>query len=165
MKKEVEVNGLTYIVCENGDIYGPERGKLKQRLNSDGYPTVTVGNMHNRISIRVHKLVAEAFVAKPESNLPLEVNHIDYDRTNSHYTNLEWLSHADNILWSSQNTDRYSVSHMGEKNGRSILREQDVRDIRNLLNDGVSVAEVAKRYGCGWQTINHIKCGNTWKNI
>jgi len=165
MKKEIELNGLVYLVYDNGDIYGPERGKLKQRLNSDGYPIITVGKMDNRKSIRVHRIVAELFVDKPNCDSPLEVNHIDYNRSNNHYTNLEWVSHIDNVLWSSQNTDKYSVSHMGEKNGRSILLEQDVRDIRNMLNDGMSVSEIARRYGRGWQTINHIKYGNTWKNI
>jgi len=37
--------------------------------------------------------------------------------------------------------------------------------IRILINNGRSIYSIAKEYGRGWQTINHIAKGTTWKNI
>lgn len=43
---------------------------------------------------KVHRLVAEAFVPGDHS---LTVNHIDGDKLNNTPSNLEWISHSDNV--------------------------------------------------------------------
>lgn len=95
--KNIHIKGLDYSVSSHGRVKGLSQGRLlKIRLDVDGYPTVTVGGEHNgRTSITVHRLVAKLFVDNPDS-LP-EVNHIDFDRTNNHFMNLEWMTHEDNI--------------------------------------------------------------------
>ena len=84
--KEYECHGLTYQVSNYGEIVG-KRGLIKQRLDKDGYPIVTLG-IHKRVTKKVHRIVAELFVENPENKT--EVNHIDCDRTNSRADNLEW---------------------------------------------------------------------------
>lgn len=49
-----------------------------------------------------------------------EVNHKDYDRTNYHADNLEWVSHKDNISYSSS-VGRYSEGRRGSHNGRARM--------------------------------------------
>jgi hypothetical protein len=44
----------------------------------------------------IHRLVAMYFVPNPESKP--EVNHLDGNRNNCHYTNLEWSTHHENTL-------------------------------------------------------------------
>lgn len=57
--------------------------------------TVTVGPNKKRGQARVHRIIAECFIPNPYG-LP-EVNHIDCNRKNNNASNLEWVSHTDNI--------------------------------------------------------------------
>ena len=42
--KDFEFSGFHYKADEFGKIYGKNDIELKQRLNSDGYPIVSLGN-------------------------------------------------------------------------------------------------------------------------
>lgn len=69
---------------------------LKQRLTEKGYYSITItSNGVKRTPMLVHRLVCRAFHPNP-FNLP-QVNHKDFDRTNNHISNLEWVTHLDNM--------------------------------------------------------------------
>ena len=162
--KDYEYDTMNYRVGNLGTIYGTRFSKpLKQRLNEDGYLMITMGREKGKRSSKtVHRIVAELFVPNP-NNLP-EVNHKDYNRANPRSDNLEWVSHSDNIKYSSE-AGRYSESSQGSNNGRSIVTETDVLKIRELYEGGVLRSEIAKVYGIGWSTVNHIIKRNTWTNV
>jgi len=103
--KYISIKGLDYKVSNYGKIIGVNSGRvLKTRLNEDGYVCVTVGsNKEGRTTERVHRLVAKLFVINPNPEEFNEVNHIDFDRTNNHFDNLEWMSHLDNIAYTVKN--------------------------------------------------------------
>lgn len=46
-----------------------------------------------------HRIVASYFVRKPkvEEGVNLEVNHIDGDKSNNHFSNLEWVTRSANL--------------------------------------------------------------------
>lgn len=58
----------------------------KQSTDEDGYKRCNIG--HNKL--RVHRLVAEAFIPNP-NNYPV-VDHLDADKTNNCVENLEWVT-------------------------------------------------------------------------
>ena len=66
---------------------------LKQRVNGD-YLKVWLCQDGKQKLKKIHRLVAEAFVPGDHS---LTVNHIDGDRLNNTPSNLEWISHSDNV--------------------------------------------------------------------
>lgn len=97
--KYITVNDNELCVSNLGKVY--KNGiELKQNENFDGYLVVYVGN--NR-SIGVHRLVAMAFIPNEYPDNKNEVNHIDFDRKNNEVSNLEWMSHTENIKYSHEN--------------------------------------------------------------
>lgn len=75
-----------------------DNGKiLKTHKNYKGYITIQLPDLKLG-TIRhtgIHKLVAEAFIPNPENKS--DVNHIDEDKENNYYKNLEWLTHKENL--------------------------------------------------------------------
>lgn len=106
----------------------------------------------------VHRLVAEAFIPNPE-NKP-EVNHKDGNKLNCDVSNLEWVTHKENLKHAC-NTGLHTPN-LGEQHGRHILTETDVLTIRTLLANGVPAVDIAKQYGVSNGTIYDIKHRRNW---
>ena len=62
-----------------------------------GYLDVILCNNKKRKQIKIHRVVALAFVENPE-NKPC-VNHLDENKHNNAATNLSWCTRKQNILW------------------------------------------------------------------
>lgn len=92
-----------YYVDRGGVIYSSKSEhlrELKQYPKTHGYLYVTLFRDGKRYYLRVHRLVAEAFIPNPD-NLP-EVNHKDEDKTNNFAFNLEWCTSHDNKVYGSR---------------------------------------------------------------
>lgn len=101
MRTATLINYPKYILYDDGRIMATstKKGFIKPSTSPDGYYQVNVitplavnGYRH---SIKVHRLIAMAFVDNPY-NLT-EVNHIDGNKLNNHYSNLEWCTRSHNI--------------------------------------------------------------------
>ena len=79
--------------CEEGRI-------LKTSKNNNGYLRVALSKHGNTRFYAVHRLVAEAFLFKPEGKDT--VNHIDFDITNNQIENLQWCTQKENIAYSAK---------------------------------------------------------------
>jgi hypothetical protein len=161
MIKNFEFGGFVYTADESGRIFGKDKVELKQRLNPDGCPQVTLGNKKiKRTGVRIHQIVCRLFVDNPK-NKP-EVNHIDGIKTNNHYTNLEWNTRSEQMLHAFR-LGLKSVS--GTNNPRAKLSEPDVLEIRKLYKEGWKVYQIRSKFGRGWSTIYNVLIGNTWTKI
>lgn len=80
---------------------------LKDRDEKYGYRRISLRqNGSDQLqTFMIHRLVAMAWIPNPD-NLP-QVNHKDEDKTNNHYTNLEWCNHAYNMNYGTR-TERAS---------------------------------------------------------
>ena len=67
---------------------------LKTQTDKKGYHRSRVTVEREKMSYKVHREVAKAFIPNP-NNLP-QVNHIDGNKSNNAVCNLEWLSNKDN---------------------------------------------------------------------
>lgn len=90
-----------YQVSDNGNVrnlfYGKRKLVKNLKLSTDksGYKFVRLRDLSGKYQYRsVHRLVASAFILNL-GNKP-EVNHIDEDKGNNHYGNLEWATRKEN---------------------------------------------------------------------
>lgn len=126
-----------------------------------GYPSVNFTDTGRRKSVRVHRLVAEAFLQRPEGTT--EVNHIDATRSNNKVSNLEWVNASGNRK---HGYDHGANDAKGERNGHSKLTEQGVREIRSSVPLTKSAqADLATKYGISVATVMDVAAKRTWKHV
>jgi hypothetical protein len=94
MERTILYKGESIAVNSNGTIIWNSKVR-NHYLNADGYPCVTINTNKGWRQIGVARLIASAFIPNP-NNLP-EIHHKNFVRTDYSISNLEWVSHADNI--------------------------------------------------------------------
>ena len=85
-----------YQVNEEGDIRNTTTTVLlSPSLDKDGYKQIGIRKAGNRKKFwfKIHKLVALAFL---ELSANLQIDHIDRNKLNNHYTNLRWVTCQEN---------------------------------------------------------------------
>lgn len=113
-----------YFVSNDGRVFSSrnnEKKELKQFADKDGYMIVQLSKQGKRKTMRVHRLVANAFIENP-NNLPI-VNHKDENKSNNHYENLEWCSYRNNIIFNGggeRRGEKLMIPVVVSKNGKSI---------------------------------------------
>ena len=68
---------------------------LGNRLTDRGYHSAVLYKNGVRKTFKTHRIVATAFIPNPD-NKPF-INHIDGVKSNNCFSNLEWVTHSENI--------------------------------------------------------------------
>lgn len=68
---------------------------LKQSIGTTGYYSVNLSRNGKTKYVRVHKLVAEAFIPNPNNYYC--INHKDGNKLNNYFCNLEWCDFSHNL--------------------------------------------------------------------
>ncbi len=134
---------------------------LKQGLTPDGYPRVTLGAHGSRGMRRVHKLVSEAFIGPcPDGR---EVNHKDGNKLNNRPSNLEYITHAQNIRHAEDSGLRLNAYSgcTGTAHWKAILSPLAASVIRRLKGR-VTQRELAEIFGVAKCTITRIHLNQSW---
>jgi hypothetical protein len=90
-----EIEGFPqYLVREDGRVWNKRRCSwIRPVEKKNGYLQVALC-YNGQTSRYCHRLVATAFLGDGNG---LEVNHKDGNKRNNHYTNLEWVTHQQNM--------------------------------------------------------------------
>lgn len=158
-----------------GKYFISNHGRLKSingkysKSKPDGY--VTLGTIdclnyrvmtlrdHGRVKReRTHRLVAEAFHERiPGKN---HVNHIDGDRLNNYYKNLEWCTHQENL---SHAIKIGLFNTKGEKHFNSKLTKEKVLEMRRLrFEEKLTHQEIAEKFGVCRRQAGDVINGVNW---
>ena len=92
-----------YEVSNTGLVRISKTGKILKQAEHYGndkthpYMRVMLHSSDKRLHARVHRLVATAFLGKPEAG-KTEVDHLDGNTRNNTSGNLEWVTPEENLL-------------------------------------------------------------------
>ncbi|ATN93544.1 hypothetical protein [Pseudoalteromonas phage J2-1_QLiu-2017] len=178
--KDVKDYEDLFAITEDGQLFSKRSGKfLKQTKLKSGYMSVATkigGRQGQNVCFRIHRLVAEAYCEPPSKELVEEckklhykvvpVNHKDGDKTNNHYTNLEYCSYSDNLKHAS--SCGLLKPKKGEEHHRSKLTEDEVSSVRKRYVPRCSkngARALARELGVSHRTISNVINNTTWKSI
>lgn len=153
-----------YQINEQGEIYSPYRGwhKMKTHKIQKGYLRVHLMTSEGGKFFMVHRLMLEAFSPRKDS-LKLQVNHIDGDKENNRFSNLEWCTQSENMAHAARIGLRDNLAK-GEKAGCNTLTEEQVIEIcEELMNPNrPSYTKIGEKYGVTKYTVHDIKKKKSW---
>lgn len=86
-----------YAVSNDGQVMSLRKNKiLSLKRNHDGYLRVQLWSKNSCKFISVHRLIAEAFLPKPDIEDAV-INHKNGDKSDNRVENLEWVTQKENI--------------------------------------------------------------------
>lgn len=142
-----------------GDVWRDGKWRLKAYKNAHGYMQLNYRGIGATVNPMVHRVVASAFY--PEADFSLFVDHKDFDKTNNHAENLEWVTPK-------ENTRRANVGgrlHKGEQAKMSRLKEDDILEICRLRAAGVPQRQIAAQFNIAESAITKIKQRKAWGHV
>jgi hypothetical protein len=109
--ERIKIEGLEYwLISEDGQVKHQFSGKYKKPVqNNCGYFQYHFTNFktNEKKWLKIHRLVAITYIGSPPTPKH-EINHKDGNKGNNHYSNLEWVTHSENILKSYREQGRKS---------------------------------------------------------
>ena len=144
--KNVYINGdrYPYKISDCGRVIIEKTGAFGQpSFDQKGYPQIVLTNKEKRVGRRIHILVASHFVDNP--NNYQQINHLDGNKLNPHYTNLVWDTPKGNMLhavksglWKphTSETHGFSIKVIDVSTGKIYHSITDVEKLFNISRLG-----------------------------
>jgi hypothetical protein len=150
-----------YYISEDGKIF--RDGKEKNTtMSNKGYKMVSTYFYGKSNKLYIHRLVAICYVPNP--NNKQQVNHIDGDKLNNHYTNLEWVTNQENRNHAIKN----KLHCVGIDVPNSKLTEDDVLWIRkNYIKSHRKFGgnALALKFNVSGSCILQVVTNKQWKHL
>lgn len=152
------------VMRRDGRLLRMAGSMLRAKPNSRGYPRVSIWDGHRQVTVTVHSLVAAAFLLKPPGRLGTHrgewtVNHKDGNKANNCAENLEYITCSENYAHAKK-TDL--LSHLGERNGRAKVTQNQVEAIRAAYKGGATQVTLAAQYRIDQTQVSRIVRGASW---
>lgn len=154
-----------YQVSNLGRVKSFFKGVFKIRkpvLSKPGYFGINLYKNNLSKIIRIHILVAQAFIPNPEGKP--EVNHRFGNKRDNRVSELEWMTGSEN----KQHAYDIGLKKSGSDHPRAKFTAEQVRYIRNVCIPGdkeYGISALARKFGVSIGTISEMYHGDTYKNI
>lgn len=107
------------LVFNNNQVVGKEKiHPIAKTDNGRGYHIVSLRKNGKRKNEYVHRIVAMAFLEKPDGKN--YINHLDYDKHNNCVENLEWCTQSENVCYSRKHMMHQKSARIGESGYKYI---------------------------------------------
>ena len=171
-----------YSVSDLGRVRNDKTGRImKTPCNGHGYPSLNLEGKSGRCFVKVHQLVAKAFLPNPEEKKT--INHKNGIKSDNTLTNLEWATHSENTKHalknglidkeylilrakkigfqkgdklSKEHKDKISQSVSGFGNPRCKITPENLKEIFALRELGHSQNYIAEKIGVHYSGISKI---------
>lgn len=124
----------------NGKSYYQREKILVGGISTTGYRTVWLSNGNEGKRVKVHRLVASAFIPKVEGKNV--VNHKDGNPLNNNVENLEWCTQQENVL--------HAI-----KTGLTPQLDFSKEELTEMVNKKMNATEIAEAKGICRATVSH----------
>lgn len=147
-----------YWVNEKGEVFrnGKQlKPQMKKRKGKDRYYYITLSKNNKPVCDYIHRMVGELYIPNPD-NLP-EIDHLDGNRFNNHYTNLEWVT-------SKENHDRAKQKGLIE----TKLTIDDIKWIKKncvLNHETLGLRAIGRKFNVHMTLIRDIMNNKVWKDV
>lgn len=142
--------------CKNSFSYTVKEKILKQSI-VHGYLCVHLSKENNKKMIKVHRIVAEAFIQN--QNGFRIINHKNEDKLDNRVSNIEWCTTKYNCNYGTRNERISNTQRQNTESSRPVLQ---LTVDGKIVNEYSSITE-ASRHGFDRKTISKICRGITPK--
>lgn len=147
-------------------IISSEWKRLTTKVDGKGYLCYTLYGKGSR-SIRkrkpVHQLLLLAFVGECPEGMSLG-RHLDGNRLNNSLDNITWGTAFENY-WDQERHGTRNPPKGGEKHPSSKFKSAEIRAMYALRGQGLSGADIAKRFDTSSSYLSQVFSGNTWPEL
>lgn len=179
-----EYFGRMYEIWNNGDIYAMpfdtdeilpcgakrrrhfEKAKIKtgKTRNQHGYYQVRLGGRNGK-TLMLHRILAECFVDNPYGHNI--VNHIDGNKGNCSISNLEWCTSSFNNKHAFDSELKEITLRQRYLHYKKNLKwsNEDIRQWGDDRAKGLTLQEIADKYGTCVSVVNHYTNGSRYDNM
>lgn len=153
-----------YEVSNMGRVRNKQTKHIRELWkNKKGYCLIRLYYKAKSKSFHVHRLVATAFIGKPQFNQ--QINHKNGVKAFNRPENLEWVTQSENIQHA-HNVLNVLFGARGEKHGLAKLKDAEVSQIKKLLTKGeLSQKKIAALFNISPSTISGINTKSAWSHM
>lgn len=117
----------------------------------------------------VHRLVADSFVKQPSKKHDI-VAHLDYNKSNNHFSNLKWMTQEDNIEHQKKSPvvikeKKKRIGKRPENASGYKLNEKKVAEIKKRIQKGETLSKISDRFNVSETQLLRIKRGINWGDV
>lgn len=153
-----------YLIGSEGTIVSRHGRPLAGYIDKDGYHRVSLAVERGKGAYRekrgIHQLVCEAFHGPKPSPFHV-VRHLDGIESHNEYLNLCWGTLKEN----SDDRLKHGTKTFGTRSGTAKLTDDDIPQIRLLIQEGMPQRTIATRFGVSQRAISCVNKGHTWSHI